>query len=135
MLNTIETAVCSRCGGSGRYSYCTMYGSVCFGCSGSGKKYTKRGYAALEYLKSLRCKPAREFKVMAEGRSHAPVGARNTSEAGSESQRGGYERQMCIVCAETLPAVLAAVCWLFPRLRHSITHFYNRRKHNAQAYR
>ncbi len=28
---------CSRCGGSGRYSYCQMYGDRCFGCSGSGK--------------------------------------------------------------------------------------------------
>ena len=26
--------VCGRCGGSGRYSYCQMYGDTCFGCSG-----------------------------------------------------------------------------------------------------
>ena len=29
--------VCGRCGGGGHYSYCAMYGTTCFGCSGSGK--------------------------------------------------------------------------------------------------
>ena len=28
----VET--CGRCGGTGRYSYCQMYGDMCFGCSG-----------------------------------------------------------------------------------------------------
>ena len=27
---------CYRCGGSGHYSSCQMYGTICFGCSGSG---------------------------------------------------------------------------------------------------
>lgn len=31
-----ETTTCGRCGGSGNYSYCQMYGTRCFGCSGSG---------------------------------------------------------------------------------------------------
>ena len=41
-----EMGPCGRCGGSGHYSYCTMYGTVCFGCSGSGKRLTRRGRAA-----------------------------------------------------------------------------------------
>ena len=37
-LNALDLLVtCSRCGGSGRYSYCQMYGDRCFGCNGSGK--------------------------------------------------------------------------------------------------
>ena len=32
---------CGRCGGSGRYSYCQMYGDKCFGCSGHGMKAAK----------------------------------------------------------------------------------------------
>jgi hypothetical protein len=35
------TTECSRCGGSGHYSYCQMYGTTCFGCSGSGKMVVK----------------------------------------------------------------------------------------------
>jgi len=35
------TVVCGRCCGSGRYSYCQMYGDTCFGCSGSGKKLAR----------------------------------------------------------------------------------------------
>ena len=35
---------CPRCGGSGRYSYCTMYGDTCFKCHGVGyiKDYKKQ---------------------------------------------------------------------------------------------
>jgi hypothetical protein len=29
---------CGRCGGSGHYSYCSMYGTTCFGCRGSGNR-------------------------------------------------------------------------------------------------
>lgn len=57
---TLETTVCSRCGGSGQYSYCQMHGTRCFKCGGSGKTLTKRGIAANAYLRSLRCKPAGE---------------------------------------------------------------------------
>lgn len=28
--------ICPRCGGSGKYSFCTMYGDTCFKCNGLG---------------------------------------------------------------------------------------------------
>jgi hypothetical protein len=59
----LERETCSRCGGSGHYSYCQMYGTTCFKCSGRKEVYTKRGAAALDYLKSLRSRPASEVKV------------------------------------------------------------------------
>lgn len=43
---TYETKTCGRCGGSGRYSYCTMHGNTCFSCAGSGRARTKAGAAA-----------------------------------------------------------------------------------------
>lgn len=33
--------VCSRCAGSGHFSRCQQYGTMCFGCSGSGKQMAK----------------------------------------------------------------------------------------------
>ncbi len=33
--------VCGRCGGSGHYSYCPMYGTTCFKCMGCGKQARK----------------------------------------------------------------------------------------------
>lgn len=33
--------VCSRCGGSGHFSSCATHGTICFGCSGSGKGLPK----------------------------------------------------------------------------------------------
>lgn len=58
-----ETEVCGRCGGSGHYSYCQMYGTRCFGCSGKGRVYTKRGTAALAYARTLRTVKASEVQV------------------------------------------------------------------------
>lgn len=71
-----ETETCGRCGGSGRYSYCQMYGDRCFKCGGKGKHLTKRGLAAATYLKTLRSKPACEVKVGDEYLSEgfAPLG-------------------------------------------------------------
>lgn len=28
--------VCPRCSGTGKYSYCTLYGNTCFKCNGLG---------------------------------------------------------------------------------------------------
>jgi len=53
---------CSRCGGSGEYSYCQMYGRTCFKCGGSGRQLTKRGRAAADYLRALRTIKARDVK-------------------------------------------------------------------------
>lgn len=49
-----ETKTCSRCGGSGKYSWNAMTGYTCFGCRGSGEQLTKRGQAAQQYFKDLR---------------------------------------------------------------------------------
>lgn len=46
-LNDIfETEACSRCDGTGHYSYNLMHGSRCYGCNGRGWKFSKRGTAA-----------------------------------------------------------------------------------------
>lgn len=63
MNTNFETQVCSRCNGSGSYSYCQDYGSKCFKCAGSGKTLTKRGAAARAYLDTLCTKPATEIRV------------------------------------------------------------------------
>lgn len=41
-----EHTTCSRCGGSGEYSYCLSYGTRCFKCGGAGWTFTARGQAA-----------------------------------------------------------------------------------------
>lgn len=49
-----ETKTCGRCGGCGRYSFNQVDGSMCYGCGGSGRQYTKRGLKAREmYLASI----------------------------------------------------------------------------------
>lgn len=58
----LERETCSRCGGTGHYSYCQMYGTTCFKCGGKGQMLTKRGQAALAYLKDLRARKVSELK-------------------------------------------------------------------------
>ncbi len=59
----LERETCTRCGGSGNYSYCSAYGTTCFKCAGAKKMYTKRGAAARAYLTKLRSRKARDLKV------------------------------------------------------------------------
>lgn len=47
-----ETVTCSRCGGSGHYSYCQMHGTTCFKCGGTGKQLTKRGQVAANWYRA-----------------------------------------------------------------------------------
>jgi hypothetical protein len=63
LTQAYETECCTRCGGGGHYSYCQMYGTVCFKCGGKGKQYTKRGQAAVAYARSLRTVKARDVQA------------------------------------------------------------------------
>ena len=50
-----ESETCSRCGGSGTYSYCTMYGDRCFRCQGARSTYTTRGAVAKRFFEDSLC--------------------------------------------------------------------------------
>lgn len=63
MTTTFETATCTRCGGSGRYSFNMMTGDRCFGCGGKGVKLTKRGAAARAFYDESMKTPVEELKV------------------------------------------------------------------------
>jgi hypothetical protein len=58
-----ETKSCSRCGGSGRYSFNLMHGDKCYGCGGSGLQHTKRGANACAFFHKSLEKPLSEIKV------------------------------------------------------------------------
>ena len=58
-----ESQTCSRCGGSGHYSYNQIDGTVCYGCGGRGVQLTKRGRAAQEYYNELLKKPIAEIVI------------------------------------------------------------------------
>lgn len=48
-----DTVTCGRCGGSGHYSYCSMYGTRCFGCAGRKTKVSKAGAKASAAVKAF----------------------------------------------------------------------------------
>lgn len=58
----LETEVCSRCGGCGRYSHCEMYGDTCFKCHGKGRALTRRAVAARQWLADQRKMLVRDVK-------------------------------------------------------------------------
>jgi ribosomal protein S27AE len=58
-----ENQICSRCGGSGSFSFNHVHGTRCYGCSGCGYELTKRGRAAQGFLDALRSVQAPSIKV------------------------------------------------------------------------
>lgn len=61
-MTVFETGFCTRCGGSGRYSYNQIDGDRCYGCYGTGLRLTARGKAArARYNESLR-KPIADLR-------------------------------------------------------------------------
>src|SRR5262245_40732364 len=52
-VSLFESAPCGRCGGSGSYSYCQRFGSVCFQCGGRTWCLTKRGAAAQAFYSAI----------------------------------------------------------------------------------
>jgi hypothetical protein len=57
-----EDETCSRCGGSGHFSYCQRYGTTCFKCAGRGLTLTKRGKLAMDYFTRLLSVQAKDVK-------------------------------------------------------------------------
>lgn len=60
---SFERETCTRCGGTGKHSWCQTYLDVCFKCAGNGQALTKRGQLAMEFFTASMCKPAEEIKV------------------------------------------------------------------------
>jgi len=58
-----ENVTCTRCGGTGHYSYCQMYGTVCFKCHGDGVTLTAKGRAAQNWFTTKRKIKAGDLKV------------------------------------------------------------------------
>lgn len=58
-----ETEMCSRCQGTGKYSFCERYRDVCFKCAGAKVVYSKRGLAAKRYFDGLCTVAAKDLKV------------------------------------------------------------------------
>lgn len=49
-----ETVECSRCGGTGHYSYNPMDGTICFKCRGAKRTSSKKGAAAREKVEEFK---------------------------------------------------------------------------------
>lgn len=82
-----ETETCSRCNGSGHYSYNQMTGTRCFKCHGNTVVYTKRGSAAVKFAEELRSLPVSEISV--GDRIYWGKGGRITVTAISEPHESG----------------------------------------------
>lgn len=71
MALLFESVACTRCGGTGQYSWNAMSGSRCFKCQGAKETLTKRGAAAQAYLNGLRQRAAADVvvgdKILNEG--------------------------------------------------------------------
>ena len=85
--NGFEVTNCGRCGGCGQYSFNLMHGSMCYGCRGTGKKYTKRCNAARELFIQLRSRKVEDIKV---GDVVFENGWRTVTDIGSDDLNPGF---------------------------------------------
>jgi hypothetical protein len=87
----ITSGTCSRCGGTGKFSWCAAYGDTCFGCGGTGKE-TVRAYTEKEYkaLVKRREKAAakREKENAARAERCADENAKRDAENAAEAEAG-----------------------------------------------
>lgn len=58
-----EKQTCTRCGGSGKFSWNAKDGDRCFGCGGSGETLTKRGAAAAKFYRESVTVPVTQIQV------------------------------------------------------------------------
>lgn len=67
-----ETGACGRCGGSGEYSFNPMDGTTCFGCRGSGERFTRNGRRACnavsKFIHDRYAKPIEEIVARSQVR-------------------------------------------------------------------
>ncbi len=92
-----ETEECSRCGGTGSYSWNALTGSTCFKCNGGRIQFTKKGAKARKavqaLLDELTLTPAGEIvagdRVQLQGRKgYALVESAERSPAGTLRSNG-----------------------------------------------
>jgi hypothetical protein len=103
-----EIQTCSRCGGSGHYSYNQINGTTCFGCGGTGKKHTKRGAVAhAAYIESLKVrlgdlKVGDLLRVETFGRAYfAPIVEIGAPHVNGWSERDGVRKDSVVINVTT----------------------------------
>lgn len=94
MTTTAATYTCSRCGGSGRYSFNLIHGTRCYGCGGTGKQKTKPApkmtrWAILGIDRNTG-ERARLYNVDAKNEAAAIERARNTMARASTAFKDQY---------------------------------------------
>jgi hypothetical protein len=104
-ITVFETETCTRCHGSGNYSYCERYGTRCFKCAGRKVTLTARGEAARAYLENLQTKSVKDLQVgdraLTHGMTHGGgsysyIGTVTAIEKGSPSTYGTLENGVII---------------------------------------
>ena len=80
-----ETSTCARCGGSGYIqAFSGIYGGQCFGCSGSGVRYTPAGRAAKKLYNELMGAAIQEVPASSLVAGQRIFGSRDAAVAGRE---------------------------------------------------
>lgn len=111
VLTEWEKVTCSRCGGSGKHSYCQMYGTTCFKCAGAGRVLTARGVAAMAELKARRQTSVNDLRIGMRVRVDGykkPLTIRDIKTSGSYMQTADGPKHYIDVAFDSL------TCGYFP---------------------
>lgn len=92
LAELFPTKACTRCGGSGRYSYNTIDGDRCYGCQGTGRMWATKKVAA--QVEAYRLAARRQKEAQA---SALAVGDRVVSDLSSRLAGQGWATIVSIV--------------------------------------
>lgn len=106
-----ETTTCPRCSGTGRHSFNSVHGTVCYGCSGRGKVRTDAGRKASETLAKL----AGELASIA-------VADLQPGDVVRQASRGGRARWSTVTSVEADPLNAGRYTVLTDEVGHAVNH-------------
>ena len=110
-----QAYTCTRCNGTGRYSFNLQHGTKCYGCNGTGKQYTKPRAPSPKWAVFGQHRQTGEwlriYNVVAKNKANAIERAQNMYERASKAWQETYTLNDARALKWTDMASVDALSW------------------------
>ena len=110
-----QAYTCTRCNGTGRYSFNLLHGTTCFGCKGTGKQFTRPKAPTPKWAVFGQHRQTGEwlrlYNVVAKNKANAIERAQNMYERASKAWQETYTLNDARALKWTDMASVEALTW------------------------
>jgi 1,2-phenylacetyl-CoA epoxidase PaaB subunit len=110
-----QAYTCTRCNGTGRYSFNLLHGTTCFGCKGTGKQFTRPKAPTPKWAVFGQHRQTGEwlrlYNVVAKNKANAIERAQNMYERASKAWQETYTLNDARALKWTDMASVDALSW------------------------